>query len=141
MPFVYFTQQEYLDFSSHHAPQCSKIGKKCNFKSTKTHFLQFQKWQKINFCTRKKFKITKNAIFGLKKKKKPRIFGSFKLFFGAKIDFLPLLRLQKMCSCENHIVQKQLVFRMNSSYFFKACFLPTQRMTKMILKNPPKAIP
>ena len=42
--------------------QCSKIGKKCNFKSTKTHFLQFQKWQKINFCTRKKFKTTKNAI-------------------------------------------------------------------------------
>ena len=37
--------------------QCSKIGKKCNFKSTKTRFLQFQKWQKINFCTKKKFKI------------------------------------------------------------------------------------
>ena len=42
--------------------QYSKIGKKCNFKSTKTHFLLFQKWQKINFCTRKKFKTTKNAI-------------------------------------------------------------------------------
>ena len=40
----------------------------------------FQKWQKINFCTRKKFKITKNTIFGLKKK--IRIFGSFKLFFA-----------------------------------------------------------
>ena len=48
--------------------QCSKIRKKCNFKSTKTHFLHFQKLQKINFCTRKKFKITKSAIFGLKKK-------------------------------------------------------------------------
>ena len=35
--------------------QCSKIGKKCNFKSTKTHFLPFQKWQKINFCARKFF--------------------------------------------------------------------------------------
>ena len=46
---------------------CSKIGKKCHFKSTKTHSLLFQKWQKINFCTRKKFKTTKNAIFGLKK--------------------------------------------------------------------------
>ena len=58
--------------------QCSKIGKKCNFKSTKTHFLPFQKWQKINFCTRKKFKNTKNAIFGL--------------FSVAKIDFLPFLK-------------------------------------------------
>ena len=37
--------------------QCSKIGKKCNFKRAKTHYLHFQKWQKINFCTRKKFKI------------------------------------------------------------------------------------
>ena len=43
--------------------QCSKIRKKCK----KKHYLHFQKWQKINFCTRKKFKTTKNAIFGLKK--------------------------------------------------------------------------
>ena len=42
--------------------QCSKIGKKCNFKSSKTHFLQFQKLHKINYCTRKKFETTKNAI-------------------------------------------------------------------------------
>ena len=48
--------------------QFSKIRKKCNFKSAKKHYLHFQKWQKINFCTRKKFKITKNAIIGLKKK-------------------------------------------------------------------------
>ena len=26
-----------------------KLGKKCNFKSTKTHFLLFQKWQKNQF--------------------------------------------------------------------------------------------
>ena len=26
--------------------QCSKIGKKCNFKSAKRHYLHFQKWQK-----------------------------------------------------------------------------------------------
>ena len=38
---------------------CSKIGKKCNFKSTKTYFLLFQKWQKINFCTRKSLKLPK----------------------------------------------------------------------------------
>ena len=61
-----------------------KLEKKCNFKSAKKHYLHFQKWQKINFCTRKKFKTTKNAIFGLKK---TRIFGSFKLFSGTKLDF------------------------------------------------------
>ena len=48
--------------------QCSKIRKKCNFKSSKTHYLQFQKWHKINFCTRKKFETTKNAIFFLVQK-------------------------------------------------------------------------
>ena len=26
--------------------QCSKIRKKCNFKSIKTHFMPFQQWQK-----------------------------------------------------------------------------------------------
>ena len=39
--------------------QCSKIGKKCNFKSTKTHFLPFQKWHKINFCPKKSIKLAK----------------------------------------------------------------------------------
>ena len=53
-----------------------KLEKKCNFKSTKTHFLLFQKWQKINFCTRKKFKTTKNALLGL--------------FSGAKFDFFAI---------------------------------------------------
>ena len=48
--------------------QCSKIGKNCNFKSAKKHYLHFQKWKKINFCARKFFKTTKNAIIvGLKK--------------------------------------------------------------------------
>ena len=50
-----------------------KLGKKCNFKSTKTHFLHFQTWQKIIFRTRKKFKTTKNAIF--------------RLFWGQKLIF------------------------------------------------------
>ena len=52
-----------------------ELEKNCNFKSTKTHYLLFQKWQKINFCTRKKFE---NCIF-----------GSFNLFSGAKNWFLP----------------------------------------------------
>ena len=42
---------------------CSEIGKKCNFQSTKTHYLHFQKLQKINLCTKKKFKTTKNPVF------------------------------------------------------------------------------
>ena len=66
--------------------QVPKIRKKCNFKSTKTHFLQFQKWQKNNFCTWKMFKTTKNTIFGL--------------FFGAKIDFLPFLQIMLFCTFE-----------------------------------------
>ena len=41
----------------------AKNGKKCNFKTTKTHFLQFQKWQKSIFAPEKRFKTTKNAIF------------------------------------------------------------------------------
>ena len=41
--------------------QYSKIRKKCNFKSAKKHYMHFQKWQKINFCTRKK---SEYCIFG-----------------------------------------------------------------------------
>ena len=37
--------------------QCSKMGKKCNFKSAKKHYFHFQKWQKINFCSRKCLKL------------------------------------------------------------------------------------
>ena len=45
-----------------------KLEKSAISKVQKNIICHFQKWQKINFCTRKKFKITKNAIFGLKKK-------------------------------------------------------------------------
>ena len=64
-----------LQVWSHHFLMHSalKLEKKCHFKSTKTHFLPFQKWQKINFCTRKK---SENGIF-----------ASFKLFPCAEIDF------------------------------------------------------
>ena len=65
--------------------QCSKIGKKCNFKSTKTHFLQFQKWQKINFCTRKKFKIAFLVVLNF--------------FLVKKIDFFAIFEIAKMCFC------------------------------------------
>ena len=58
---------------------------KMQFQKYKNSFLTFQKWHKINFCTRKKFKTTKNAIFGL--------------FSGAKIDFLPFLKMQIMLFC------------------------------------------
>ena len=57
----------------------------CNFKNGKESIFAPEKslnYQKCNFLT-----------------KKNRIFGSFKLFSGAKIDFLPFLKLQKMCFC------------------------------------------
>ena len=66
------------------AAQC-KLEKSAISKVQKKHYLHFQKWPKINFCTRKKFKTTKNAIFGL--------------FSGAKIDFLPFLKMQIMFFC------------------------------------------
>ena len=50
---------------------------KCNFKSAKKHYC-------IIFAPQK-FKITKNAIFGL--------------FSGAKIDFLPFLKMQILSFC------------------------------------------
>ena len=65
--------------------QCSRIGKKCNFKSTKTHILLFQKWQKINFCTRKMFKIAFLVVLNF--------------FLVQKLIFLPFLKLPKMCFC------------------------------------------
>ena len=38
--------------------QCSKIGKKCNFKSAKKHYLSFQKWQKKSiFAPEKSLKL------------------------------------------------------------------------------------
>ena len=80
----------YIFFEKVHS--ALKFEKKCNFKSAKKHYLHFQKWQKINFCIRKKLKTIKNAIFGLKK---PRIFCSFKHFSGAKIYFLPIIEMAK----------------------------------------------
>ena len=60
-----------------HTHRAAKIRKKCNLgksnKSisrkkffTKIHFLQFQKWPKINFPTGKMFETAKNAISGKK---------------------------------------------------------------------------
>ena len=58
--------------------QCSKIGKKCKFKSAKKRYLHFQKWQEINFFTRKKFKIAFLLVLNF--------------FLEQKIDFLPFLK-------------------------------------------------
>ena len=44
----------YVRHPKFHKSQCSKIRKKYNFKSTKTHYLHFQKWQKIKFLDQKK---------------------------------------------------------------------------------------
>ena len=53
--------------------QGSKIRKKMQFQKYKNTLFAFSKMEKIHFCTRKKIKTTKNAIFGL--------------FSGEKIDF------------------------------------------------------
>ena len=45
--------------------QCSKIRKSAISKVQKKTFLPFQKWQKNNYCTGKKFKTTKNGILEL----------------------------------------------------------------------------
>ena len=77
--------------------QCSKIGKKCNFKSAKKALFAFSKMaKKINFCTRKKFKTTKNAIFGLFSGAKIGFFAIFEkakkgVFVLLKLHFFPIL--------------------------------------------------
>ena len=63
-----------------------KLVKKCKFKSEKKkYYLHFQKWQKINFCSRKKFKTIKNAIFGLKKN--PGVLVVLNFFLVQKLIF------------------------------------------------------
>ena len=77
----YITTQEICFYIA----QCSKFRKKVQFQKNKNTFFTILKWLKINFCTRKKFKTTKNAIL--------------RLFSGAKIDFLPFLKMQIMFFC------------------------------------------
>ena len=49
-----------------------------NFFLAKFHFLKFQKWPKINFCTGKKFKTAKNVI----SRKKFLIYLISRIFLG-----------------------------------------------------------
>ena len=65
--------------------QCSKIGKSAISKVQKYFFYNFKNGKKINFCTWKKFKTTKNAILDF--------------FLVQKLIFLPFLKLQIMCFC------------------------------------------
>ena len=46
-------------YESIHEAQCSKIGKKCYFKSAKTHYLHFQKYQKSLILTFLRYFIAK----------------------------------------------------------------------------------
>ena len=59
--------------------------------------MQFQKYKEALLFAFSK--MAKKAIFGPGKSPKNCIFGSFKLFSGAKIDLMPFLKLQKMCFC------------------------------------------
>ena len=79
------------------------------FQKCKKHYFHFQKRQKINFPQEKKFKTTKNAIFGH--------------FSEAKIHFLPFLKMQIMC----FLLLKLHFFLILEHYavlFFKGMFLP-----------------
>ena len=62
-----------------------KLEKKVQFQKCKKALIAFSKMAKNQFLHLKMFKITKNAIFGL--------------FSGAKIDFLPFLKMQIMLLC------------------------------------------
>ena len=79
----YFTILWYDDLEENPRdhPQCSKIGKKLQFQKCKKTLFAISKMAKINFCTRKQFKTTKNAIFGL--------------FSGTKIDFFAIFEIAK----------------------------------------------
>ena len=66
-------------------PQCSKIGKKCNFKSKK----------KIIFI----FKNDKKSIFAPEKSPKIAFLVVLNFFLVQKLFFLPFLKLQKMRFC------------------------------------------
>ena len=55
---------ELIELGCFHKAQCYKIGKKCNLKSAKNIICIFKNGKKkIDFCTRKKFKTTKNPVF------------------------------------------------------------------------------
>ena len=78
-PYVYIKLHKKT--TSYMVHSALKLEKKCNFKSTKTHYMHFQKWQKINFCIRKK---SENCIF-----------GSFKLFSSAKNWLFAIFEIAK----------------------------------------------
>ena len=81
--------------------QCAlKLEKIAISKVQKSIICIFKNGKKINFCTRKKFKTTKNPGFF---QSMNCIFGNFKLFSGAKIDFLPFLKMQIMLFCTYEI--------------------------------------
>ena len=63
-------------------------------KCKKKHYLHFQNWQKNNFAPEKSLKLPK--ILGFFFQSKNCIFGSFILFSGTKIIFLPILKMQIM---------------------------------------------
>ena len=65
--------------------RCSKIGKKVQFQKCKKALFAFSKMAKNQYLHQKK---------SLKLQKM-----QFNLFSGAKIDFLPFLKMQKMCFC------------------------------------------
>ena len=71
---------EYAPKKIYPAHSTLKLEKKCNFKSTKTHYLHFQKWQKKSiFAPEKSLKLPK------------MLFSDFLLV--QKLIFLPYLKM------------------------------------------------
>ena len=76
--------------------QFSKIRKKVQFQKCKKALFAFSKMAKNQFLQpEKSLKLPKILFFPSKN----CIFGNFKLFSGAKIDFMPFLRMQLMLFC------------------------------------------
>ena len=73
---------------NHIVSQCSKIGKKCNLKSTKTHYLHFQKSQKNQFLYQKKVSNYQKCNFRTFFWCKNRIFAIFEIANNVFLHFL-----------------------------------------------------
>ena len=74
-----------------------------NFILTKFHFLQFQKWPKINFWTGKKFKTAKSAI----SRKKIDLFDFTSFFLpGFFLIFWPAVRSKSLPLSHNGSIKE-----------------------------------
>ena len=84
---------------------------------TKFHFLQFQKWPKINFTTGKKFKTAKNVRKFKIPDQKTREINFTKKNFWQKFIFLELQKWPKINFSTGKIA-KNAILRKNNFFLF-----------------------